>query len=286
LKAESSIFNVWIQVVVLFQLDIIDCHAHICPESLAEKNKEIIKRSSGITPAYDGSTRELTLMMKKSVISKVIVNNTVLRPELMSKANDFTVQVASTRKDLIGMAWIVPGEASSVQEVQRCKDLGFKGVKIHNSHFKILPTDPRNDKIYEKIVECKLPVLFHCGFNPYAKSGSIQYSAPKNFLEMISSFKEMKIILGHLGGYQDDPAGAMEAINASNSVFADTALDPDRPAELKKVVDQIGEGKIIFGSDYPIYDAAGILSIIRESLNSSAVEAICESNPKSIFSLD
>ena len=264
--------------------DIIDCHVHICPDNLAEKNTEIIKKFSGITPAYNGSVAQLHSMMQKCGITKSIVNNTVLKPELMSKANDFTNQVAAKHGNLLPMAWIVPGNTLSIQEVQRCKDLGFKGVKIHNSHFKVLPADASNDKIYEKIVECELPVLFHCGYNPYSASGQTQYAEPKNFIQTIKSYPEMKIILAHLAGYQDDPKGAIDALGTSKNVFADLAFDPEKKnLELEGVIAQIGAENLLFGSDYPIHDGTEILDKLG-NLERAQFEAICSLNPKKVFS--
>jgi predicted TIM-barrel fold metal-dependent hydrolase len=265
-------------------LEIIDCHTHICPDNLAERNREIVQKSSGIAPAYDGSVGHLLSMMRKNNISRAVVNNVVLKPELMSRANDFTAQVVSEHGNLIGMAWIVPGQLESTQEVERCREMGFKGVKIHNSHFKVMPSDSRNDKIYEKIVEHDLPVLFHCGLNPYAASGATQYAAPRAFPSMIRSYPKMKVILGHLAGYQDDPEGAVEAVNASDNVFADLALDPGKRLDLRRVIHEIDLGKLMFGSDYPIREASDILRKIR-FLEESDFMRVCSLNPSAMFSL-
>lgn len=265
-------------------MEIIDCHVHICPDSLAGRNKEIIQRFSGITPAYDGSVGLLLSMMQKNKISKAIVNNTVLKAELMSKANDFTAQVVSKHAELIGMAWIIPGISKSVEEVERCKNLGFKGVKMHNSHFKIMPSDSRNDKIYEKIAEYGLPVLFHCGHNPYSASGEKQYATPKNFLGVIKSYPEMKVILGHLAGYQDDPKGAIEAVCASDNVIADLALDPRKQTNLDQIISEFGSRKLIFGSDYPIHEASSTLHDISQLDKDDSV-AICALNSKTLFAI-
>ncbi len=265
-------------------MKIIDCHVHICPDNLAERNKEIIKRFSGITPAYDGSISQLLSMMQKNHISRAIVNNTVLKSELMSKANDFTAKVASDHSELMAMAWIIPGIPESVPEVERCKKLNFVGVKMHNSHFKIMPSDHHNDKIYEKIAENGLPVLFHCGQNPYSTSEENQYSMPKSFLDVIKSFPKMKVVLGHLAGYQDDPKGAVEAIHASKNVYADLALNPGKPADLKHILDEISSKKLIFGSDYPIHEASNTLKEIAR-LHDDDAEAVYSLNSKVLFNL-
>ena len=259
---------------------IIDCHAHICPDKLAERNMEIIKKFSGITPAYDGSVSKLLGMMNRAGVLKSLVNNTVLKPELMHKANDFTTQVVSKNAGrLSGMAWIVPGETESVVEAERCKGLGFSAFKMHNSHFKVMPADSRNDGIYEKIVEFNIPVLFHCGANPYGSSEATQYSAPKNFAPVLKSYPKMKVILGHLAGFQDFPDQAIELLSLSPNAVADTALDAEgKEIDMKSILENISPSKMVFGSDYPIHDGVHILDWLRHSLSPEDLDYVCCKN--------
>lgn len=259
---------------------IVDCHAHICPDGLAERNTEIIKKFSGLTPAYDGRVSELLDMMNTAGVSKAWVNNTVLKLELMRKANDFTAQeVSKSSGKLSGMAWIVPGEAESVGEVERCKELGFVAVKMHNSHFKIMPGDSRNDRIYEKIVESNIPVLFHCGANPYGSSNATQYSAPSNFAQVLKSYPKLKVIFGHLAGFQDFPDQAIELLSLSSNAFGDTALDTEaKELDMKSILENISTSRMVFGSDYPIQDGVRILDWLRHSLSPEEFESVCCKN--------
>jgi uncharacterized protein len=268
-------------------LEVIDCHAHITPDNLAAKNRKIIEDSSGISPAYDGSVRELFLSMRKSGASKALVNNTVLKSELMSKANDYTARVvAENVGNIFGLAWIVPGSASSPEEVKRCKDLGFVGVKIHNSHFKLLPTERSNEDIYENMIECDIPVLFHCGANPF-KDGvkQVEYSMPKSYEEVVKSFPEMKMILAHAAGYQDDRRGAINVVNSSKNVYCDLAIDPQRKLNMRQFFKEIDPSKILFGSDYPIYESVAILNRAKTELDESQMKLICSDNPRKVFGL-
>ena len=266
----------------------IDCHAHICPDHLAARNREIIERSSGITPAYDGSVRQLKIMMEKAHIGMCIVNNIVLRPELMQKANDFTAQVVSNGNGKFwGMGWIVPGDMNSVQEIERCKfELGFIALKVHNSHFKVFPSDPKNDKIYEKIVELKLPVLFHCGTNPYSGSDVAQYSMPKNFVPVLKSFPEMKVILGHAAGFQDNPEQALELLSVSNYAVADTSVDiRGKRVDFRLLLEKAGDSKIVFGSDYPIHEGAHILGQLADVLAPDELGLVTSKNLRRFLSM-
>jgi uncharacterized protein len=266
----------------------IDCHAHICPDQVAVRNKKLIEKASGITPAYDGSLQQLRTMMKKAEIGRTLVNNVVLKTELIRKANDFTAKVVSNSEGtLAGMGCIAPGEADSVDEVERCEvELGFSALKMHHSHFRILPSDPRNDRIYERIVELRMGVLFHCGKNPYAGADAIQYSMPNNFLPVLKSYPEMKAILGHLGGYQDYPEEALELLSESKNTVADTALDLQRKdVDFQDLLESIGVTRVVFGSDYPIHDAAPILARLRASLPSEEFDLIASKNLRNFLPL-
>ena len=268
----------------------IDSHVHICPDNLAEKNVKVIKDQSGISPAYNGTLDQLIQMMERGKISIAFANNTVLKAELMKKANDWTASVSSTNKKILGMGWIIPGLRESVEEVERCiNQLGFKALKMHHSHFKILPSDTSNFKIYEKIVHHKIPVLFHCGRNPYVDADAMQYSIPSSFLEVVKSFPEMKIIFGHLAGYQDDRDKAIELLSFASNAVADTAIDLEEKrseVDLESIIKTVGVSKLIFGSDYPIHDGVKILRWIRESrISQNEVNLICSANPLSFFGL-
>jgi len=194
--------------------------------------------------------------------------------------------MVSKHTDLVGIGWLMAGNAESVAEAERCVlDLDFKGFKMHHSHMKILPDDPKNTKIYEKISELKLPVLFHCGRNPYSRDSDIQFSTPEKFDSVLSSFDKMKVILGHLAGVEDDPENALALLHNHKNVVADTAVDfsKDEHIEVKKMVSELGASRFVFGSDFPIHDPFIALGKLRSMLTASEFEAITHANPRSFF---
>ncbi|MDA4112259.1 MAG: amidohydrolase family protein [Thaumarchaeota archaeon] len=264
----------------------IDCHVHVWPDALLQKNLETIKTQSGISPAFDGTIFTLRGSMAKSGISTSIVNNLVLRIDLMRKANDWTAQAVSNHKDLVGMGWIIAGAPESADEVTRCvRELGFKGIKIHLSHSKIFPGDSSNYQIYEKISELGIPVLFHCGKNPYSRTSETQFSVPSGFRSVLSSFSRMKVILGHLAGYEDFPDDALEVLSSFRNVRADTAVRSPSGVNISELVSIIGIDKFVFGSDFPIYDPAVLLSWLRVSVPQPEFDSITKKNPTELFEL-
>ena len=74
----------------------------------------------------------------------------------------------------------------------------------------------------------------------------------------------MKVILGHLAGYEDFPSDALDLLQNFPNVKADTAIEPTSKVNFAELVRKIGSSKILFGSDYPIYDSKPLLSDLRE----------------------
>ena len=274
------------QVLSEIEKRIIDSHVHIWPDSLSRKNLENIKNQSGISPAFDGTVVSLHDSMKKSGVSISMINNIVHNPNLVRKANDWTAAAIVNQKDLIGMGWVIAGLDKSVEEVTRCvSELKFKGVKMHHSHSKIFPDDAKNYPIYEVISELGIPVLFHCGKNPYSKTSPIQHSAPVRFQQVLASFQKLKAIMGHLAGYEDYPNDAVDILQKFKNVKADTALAEPSRVEFEKLVEQIGAEKFVFGSDYPIYDPGYLVSWLEKSLPKDQFNLITRVTPTEFFGI-
>jgi predicted TIM-barrel fold metal-dependent hydrolase len=249
------------------EIEVVDFHVHICPDNLALKNRTLIESLSGIKPVYSGSISELIRSMRQAKVDKCIVNNPVLKPELMKKANDFTYRVTQIYPQLIGMGWIVPGLVESVDEIDRCYSiLKFRFFKIHHAHFKLLPTDQKNYPLYERLEQLGTPVLVHCGHNPYSKNG-LQYCAPQNYVQVAKSFPKLKIIAGHMAGYVEDPHGATLLMDSSRQVIADTSVAPPMLQKIiRPMIESYGEERFVFGSDYPIYGQKDIMECIEKTL--------------------
>ena len=264
---------------------------HVWPDALVQRNVEMIKSLSGITPAYNGSVSSLERCMEKCGTSKSLVNNIVLKPELMRKANDWTAKAVAASKgkdiELLGMGWLIAGAKESVEEAERCaRELGFEAFKMHHSHMKILPEDHKNFKIYEKISQLGLPVLFHCGRNPYAREASMQYSTPDKFEPVLSSFDKMKVILGHFAGFEDDPEDARKVLLNHRNTVADTAIDFSEEIKHKEIADfihSLGVSRFVFGSDFPIHDPSHTIEWLKTSLTLEEFNAITSANVRNLF---
>ena len=111
---------------------IIDAHAHIFPDNIAEKAVE------GIGDFYDMKTRmkgmvsDLLSAGERAGINKHIVHSVATLPEQVEKINDFIAKCVRENPDrLIGFATLHPEHTDVEGEIERAVSIGLKGVKIH-----------------------------------------------------------------------------------------------------------------------------------------------------------
>lgn len=253
---------------------IIDAHAHICPDHLAARSAELFFEQNKMRWLYDGTVGGLIEVMDRAGIDKALVVNVVISASVVPKANDWTAsQVARHPDRLIGMAIVHPGQARPELEVERCaRELGFKAVKLHCALLKFFPDDPRIMPVYELAQSIGLTVMAHCGPNvenfaksPQESARERQFSEPANWRSVLGRFPSLKIILAHLAGathYWDD---ALYLIERHPNLYVDTSMCIDALAEdrLQELIRRRGAARVVFGSDYPAFDAVGDLLKLR-----------------------
>ena len=131
-------------------------------------------------------------------------------------------------------------------------DLNLDGIKIHPRFQKITICDLLKTEIFERINELSIPVMI-CGWQQ-SSSIPIDDLSPLHIDKIAKKFKNVPIILTHLGGYRFWDAYTVARSNSNVfldcsyilNVFSDTSIVSD----FFKLLPQIDQ-KILFGSDYP-----------------------------------
>lgn len=169
--------------------------------------------------------------------------------------------------------------------------LGIVGIKIYPTIQFINPSDKKLFPIYSFLQEKDLALFIHTGCDPglWELPSFCSFADPKNIEDAARKFKELKIILCHMGAYSAFKPGiflenAMKLVNKYKNIYVDTAAV--EPEILEYVVNKIDTGKIFFGSDYPVLgvpwknlvDNIKLLNIPR-----SIIEKILYLNAKSFF---
>lgn len=236
---------------------IIDAHAHIFPDKIADKAAEGIGGFYGITAKYDGTLKTLLKQGGAAGVDKFLVQSVATVPEQVRSINNYISECVSLYPDrLIGFGAMHPDFEDIAGETERIISLGLKGIKLHSDFQRFNLDEKRAFAVYEA-AEGRLPILFHIGDPRY------DFSAPERLMRVVKRFPKLTVIAAHLAGWTMWDKGA--ELFESSGIYADCssslyALAPEHAAEL---IRKIGADRVFWGTDYPLWGAAEELNKLR-----------------------
>ncbi len=158
---------------------------------------------------------------------------------------------------LMGFGSVDPHSDAAVKEMERCGELGLKGLKFHPTMQEFDPSDERFYPLWEKAQELGLILLFHtgtCGIGagtPGAGGTKIRYSHP-GFLDSVGAdFPGVTWIAAHFGWPWFMECLAI-ALHKSNVFIELSGWAPKYlPREVVREIGRRLNRQTLFGSDYP-----------------------------------
>lgn len=229
---------------------IIDAHAHIFPDKIAERAADGISQFYGMRVRFDGTVGSLLEINRRAGVDMALVQSVATVPEQVSSINRFIAeQVNLHPQELVGFGALHPDFPEIEAETERIISLGLKGIKLHPDFQQFNIDDERAFPIYEA-AEGRLPILFHVGDNRY------DFSSPKRLYNVMKRFPKLTIIGAHLAGWTKWDEAA--ELFAGGQIYADLssslyAMTPEHAAGLIRT---LGTDRVMFGTDYPMWSAA------------------------------
>ena len=248
---------------------IIDIHAHVFPDKIAQKTIDLLSAKGNIPAFSDGSVTGLLEKMENAGVD-VTVNLPVLtNPDKFENLNRFALEInekfAEKPRRIISFAGIHPACDDIKGKMKWIKDQGFIGIKIHPDYQETYFDDEGYISILSAAKELDLIVTTHAGVDAGYPESSVKCT-PDRARRVIRKVQHPKLILAHMGGSEmsDDVCNIL----CGDNVYFDTAyvlrfLGKDT---IMQIIDRHGEDKILFASDSPWSDVEGDIKIIR-SLN-------------------
>ncbi len=231
-------------------MKIIDMHAHIYPQKIAERASEAIGNFYDIPMSHDGTVDKLLESGTQAGIDMFVVHSVATDPKQVETVNDYIAQtVAEHPQKLLGFAAMHPDYTDIEKEVSRVEKMGLKGIKIHPDFQKFHVDGKEAFRIYEAI-EGRLPILIHTGDYRY------NYSKAKSVLKALKRFPRLQVICAHFGGWSEWEEGIATLAGTTAMVDTSSSLYALKPGEAKKLIEEIGVDKVLFGTDYPMWDPA------------------------------
>ena len=137
----------------------------------------------------------------------------------------------------------------SLAEIDRCVVNGpMRGIKLWIS---VRADDPRLDPIMVRAAELNVPVLHHAWYK--ATNYVFNESTPAQIAILARRHPAATIIMAHLAG--GGVRGVLDVRECPN-VLVDTSGAQPMAGLVQYAIEQLGEDRVVFGSDWPIRDFA------------------------------
>jgi len=226
--------------------------------------------------------------------------------EQVKQQNNWTADEAARYPDrLKAFVSVNPLKPYALQEIERCADSKrFYGLKLHFANSKIDLTDTAQVAQLQKVFA--LANKKHLAMLVHFRSGQVWDGVANTqiLLKQLMPFaKNTKVVIAHMagwGGYDkpmDTALTLMAAyihknpynnLNLEISAVLPLTLNEDyKPVTnstdwnpitaLKKRIEQIGSGHILFGTDWPLIDMDEYILLLKKELGKNIVQKILES---------
>ena len=259
-------------------MEIIDFHAHIYPQKIAEKAVKAVGDFYTIKMDTDGTPDALLRECKKAGVSRCLVQSVATGAAQVEKINDFIAEQCRLHPEFIGFGTMHAVFEDPEKEISRMISMGLRGIKIHPDTQAFDMDDPRIMRVYE-LAEGRLPVLLHCGDYRY------DYSHPRRLQNVVDTFPKLTVIGAHFGGWSLWDLAMEYLLDRGCYLDCSSSLMYLGKVRSKEIIRAYGADRILFGTDFPMWTHTEELKRVAElGLTETETEKILSKNAKRILS--
>ena len=263
----------------------IDFHTHIFPDKIAARSIEALSNVSGVKAATDGTLNGLLASMDRSGVDLSVIMPVVTKPTQFESVNTFAAKVNEQYTGrLLSFGGIHPDSEDYKSELNRIKELGLPGIKLHPDYQGVMIDDVRYMNIIEYADALGLVILVHAGIDIGLPEPV--HCPPDKARKVLDTLKPKKLVLAHMGGWKQ--WDEVYEYLAGENVYLDTAFCFDYMTQdmFLKLCEKHGTDKILFATDSPWSDARKDMEVIKSlPLTDEAKEAIFSGNAKKLLNM-
>ncbi len=261
---------------------LIDFHTHAFPDKIAERAITSLSHASGgLSPCTDGTVAGLKASMKAGGVDVSVMLSIATNAHQQASVNDFAAK-ANKEDGIVAFGSVYPESEDVYEELERIKDMGLLGVKLHPEYQHFYVDDEKMKPIYKRISELGLITVFHAGADigfppPY-------HAMPKQMSKALSWF-DSPVVAAHFGG-AGSGEDVLSCLCGIEHLYIDTSFSygviPKYFAQ--SIIERHGTDKILFGTDTPWHSPDMEKRLIASlSLSESDREQICSGNARRLL---
>ncbi len=260
----------------------IDFHTHCFPDAIAEKAiAKLSFVSGGLEPYTNGTVQGLRDSMARGGVDVSVVLNIATNATQQHNVNDFAA--ALNGDGIVSFGSVFPTAPDALDELERIKALGLKGIKLHPDYQGFSVDDPALKPLYRKISSLGLVTVFHAG---YDYGFAPPYGATPEKLAVALSWFDSPVVAAHWGGL-NCCEGVLQHL-CGRDVYFDTSFGygqmPKYYAET--ILEKHGADRLLFGTDTPWHTPQMELRLLAHlGLSADEREALCFKNAQKLLGL-
>lgn len=264
---------------------IIDFHTHIFPDKIAARSIEALSKVSGVKAATDGTLNGLLTSMDKSGVDLSVIMPVVTKPSQFETVNTFAAKVNEQYAGrLLSFGGIHPDSEDYRAELDRIKEQGLPGIKLHPDYQGVMIDDVRYMRIIEYASELGLIILVHAGIDIGLPEPV--HCPPDKARKVLDAIQPEKLVLAHMGGWKQWDA-VYEYLVGEN-VYLDTAFTFDYIGldQFLNIWENHDREKILFATDSPWSDTIVNIEVLQEILKRPEdIAAVLGNNAKKLLDI-
>lgn len=229
---------------------IIDFHTHIFPDKIAARTIEALEAKAGLTASTDGTLNGLLASMEDAKVDMSVILPVVTKPSQFETINTYAAWVNDNYPGkLISFGGIHPDTEDYKKELDRIKELGLKGIKIHPDYQGVMIDDVRYMNIIEYADALDLIIITHAGVDIGLPDPV--HCPPDKMRKVMDAIHPKKMVVAHYGGWNQWEE--VYEYLAGENLYLDTAFTFDYIKEdmFYKIMEKHGCDKILFATDCP-----------------------------------
>ncbi len=245
-----------------------DVHTHAFHPKIVHKVLDQLSDHYGLPATGTGVAGDLIDRIHRAGIDRAVVHTAATSPDQVIPANNWAIDLNQRYDELIGFGSIHPGFDRWEWSLDRLEQAGICGIKLHPDFQGYAMDDPAMMPIYEAM-SGRFVVMIHIGDrNPPGSNPTDPYKVKR----LHEQFPDLQIIAAHMGGFMhwkwvlDGLAGTDIYIDTSSTL----SLIDD--ATLHEIVRRHPRERILFGSDYPLFDPGAEMAELQRRLRFTDAE--------------
>ncbi len=227
---------------------VIDFHAHCFPEAIAARAIATLSKNAGnAIPFTDGTVDSLLGVMRAAGVDASVVLNIATNAKQQKNVNDFAGRINAT--DIIAFGSVHPDAPDALEELERIRDMGLKGVKFHPDYQGFFVDDPKAFPLYKKAAALGLITSFHAGVD--VEFYEEVHCTPERLARALPQFDGAPVVAAHMGGYLMWSEAERHLVG--RDIYIDTSYSYGRMPcrQALKMARAHGTDKMLLGSDLP-----------------------------------